>query len=369
MTGKKRGITPEEKLAAYKEHGNYHAAGRALGIDSEAVRKTLKRFGLDKDEAIPDGYKLKGTSVLYKDGQPQLAWVKTTQDMERQKQMISEAVSSMKSKIGREKPIPHKSSTESDLLSCYVLTDYHLGQYSWKDETGEDWDTQKAEDFLVRWFSHAIESSPKSHTAVLAQLGDFLHYDSLEAVTPTSKHVLDADSRYQLIVRIAIRSLRRIIAMLLEKHKHVHIIMAQGNHDLASSAWLREVLAERYADEPRITVDQSGSPYYAYTWGKTSLFWHHGHGKSFSEISKVFASLFREAFGKTKYSYAHMGHLHHSASKEDGLMIVTQHPTMAVKDAHSAKGGYVSMRGASVISYHKEFGEVGSITIRPEMVK
>jgi hypothetical protein len=369
MAGPQKGITPEQKLAAYKEHGSYNAAGRALGIDGEAVRITLKKMNIDPDTAIPDGYKLKGTSTLYRDGEAQLTWVKTTADAERQKAMIAEAVDAIRSKVGREPARAFKGKSESDVLSCYVLTDYHLGQYSWADETGEDWNTQKAEDFLVRWFAHAIEAAPKSHTAVLAQLGDFLHYDSLEPVTPSSRHNLDADSRYQLIVRIAIRSLKRIIAMLLEKHAHVHIIMAQGNHDLASSCWLREVLAERYADEPRITVDQSGSPYYAYQWGETSLFFHHGHGKSMGEISKVFASLFREIFGRTRYSFAHMGHLHHLAAKEDGLMIVNQHPTMAVKDAYSAKGGYVSKRGASVISYHKEHGEVGSITIRPEMVR
>lgn len=363
-----RGLTPEQKIAAYKKHGSMRKAAKELGVDESSIRRTLKNMGVEMNDAIPDGFKLKGTSTLYKDGEAQITWVKTTADLERQKILLSEAVSAIKSKIGREKTRSYSGKSESDMLSCYILTDYHLGQYSWADETGEDWDTQKAEDFLVRWFAHAIESAPKSHTAVLAQLGDFLHYDSLEAVTPTSKHVLDADTRYQMIVRIAIRSLKRIISMLLEKHEHVHIIMAQGNHDLASSAWLREVLAERYEDEKRVTVDQSGCPYYAYKWGDTSLFWHHGHGRSLNDLSKVFAAMFRKMFGETKYSYAHMGHLHHVAAKEDGLMIVTQHPTMAVKDAYSAKGGYVSQRGASVISYHKKHGEVGSVTIRPEMV-
>jgi hypothetical protein len=365
-----KGITPEQKLAAYKEHGSFAKAGKSLGIDGEAVRRTVRARYPELDPAIPDGMKLTRTTTLYdfKTGEAKIGWVRAEKDLERQKEMLAEAVEALRSNIGREKPVPYKNKSEADLLSCYVLTDYHIGQYSWADESGEDWNTDKAEDFLVRWFAHAIEAAPKSHTAVLAQLGDFLHYDSLTAITPTSKHLLDADARYQKIVRIAIRSLKRIIKMLLEKHEHVHIIMASGNHDLASSCWLREVLADRYQDEPRITVDNSGSPYYAHEWGKTSLFFHHGHGRGLGELSKIFASLFRQVFGRTKYSYAHMGHLHHVASKEDGLMIVTQHPTMAVKDAHSAKGGYVSQRGASVISYHKNHGEIGNVIIRPEMV-
>ena len=41
----------------------------------------------------------------------------------------------------------------------------------------------------------------------------------------------------------------------------------------------------------------------------------------------------------------------------------------AAKDAHSTRGGYISNRGASVISYHKKYGEVSRCTIRPEMVQ
>ncbi len=71
-------------------------------------------------------------------------------------------------------------------------------------------------------------------------------------------------------------------------------------------------------------------------------------------------------FGRTKYSYAHMGHLHHIDVKENQMMVVEQHSTLAAKDAHSARGGYLSQRGASVITYSKHEGEVARATIRPE---
>jgi hypothetical protein len=79
--------------------------------------------------------------------------------------------------------------------------------------------------------------------------------------------------------------------------------------------------------------------------------------------------MFREIFGRTRYAYAHMGHMHHVAQKEDSLMIVEQHPTMAVPSSHDVRSGYHSKRAASVITYSKRFGEVGRVTIRPEMVK
>ena len=83
-------------------------------------------------------------------------------------------------------------------------------------------------------FCHTLEEvigeTPIQHV-ITTQLGDMLHWDGLEAVTPASKHLLDADTRFQKIVRIAIRVIRQVIQMLLKKHNHVHVIMADANHE------------------------------------------------------------------------------------------------------------------------------------------
>jgi hypothetical protein len=55
--------------------------------------------------------------------------------------------------------------------------------------------------------------------------------------------------------------------MLLAKHKNVHVILAEGNHDMASSVWLRTMFKALYENEPRITVDDSALPYYAHEFG------------------------------------------------------------------------------------------------------
>ena len=41
---------------------------------------------------------------------------------------------------------------------------------------------------------------------------------------------------------------------------------------------------------------------------------------------------------------------------------------MAGKDAYAANGGYLSGRSADVITYSKEYGQVGRQTMTPEMV-
>jgi hypothetical protein len=86
-------------------------------------------------------------------------------------------------------------------------------------------------------------------------------------------------------------------------------------------------------------------------------------------VDDVFVAKFREVFGRTKYSYAHMGHMHHVDIKETNLMVVEQHRTLAAKDAYASRGGWLSGREASAITYHKDYGYTGRVVITPEMVK
>lgn len=358
----------EECLAQHG--GNKTHAAAAMGLSVKAFSNRLKggRGRNGPVAHIPDGHYVKGVSTLTRDedGNPQ--WIKTQIERDKLAAHREAVIEAINSKVRRAAPERPAGATDADLCACYILTDYHLGQLSWAPETGEDWDMEIAENLLVRWFAAAIKAAPRAQTAILAQLGDLLHYDSLDAITPTSGHLLDADTRFQRLVRVAIRALRRVIALLLQRHERVIVLMCEGNHDLASSVWLREVFAALYEDEPRITVDTTPHPYYCHEWGSTSLFFHHGHKARLADLSAVFAGKYREVFGRTTYSYAHVGHLHHVASKEDCLMVVEQHPTLAAKDAYSTRLGHTSQRGASVITYSRDYGEVGRATIRPEMV-
>jgi len=361
--------------------GNKTIAAKRLGVNLRNLRRGVKivenraaRAGYSPDHDMthtaPDGFHLKGTSTLYDDtGAQRMQWVKTQIDHERQREMMLEAVEAMCQTIPKAKPIKPPAAGSEDLANLFVITDYHLGMLSWAEETREDWDTDIAEDLLVRWFGAAIQAAPKAKTAIFAQLGDFLHYDGLEAVTPTNEHVLDSDTRFQRLVRVAIRVLRRVIQLLLQTHEMVHIIMAEGNHDIASSVWMREIFHAFYQDEPRVQVDRSADIFYCYEHGLTSLFFHHGHKRKPGDIDNVFAAKYREVFGRTKHSYAHMGHMHHIDIKETNLMVVEQHRTLAAADAYSTRLGWMAGRDAKVITYSKQYGEVGRITISPDMVK
>lgn len=323
----------------------------------------------DMNKELAPGFLVKGTSTLYKDGKQVLQWVKSKLDPAQQEEMIKEFLGGLSDEIVRELPVAQKSAGSHNHLNLFPITDYHLGMLAWGEESGDDWDIKIAESLAVRWLEEAIRCAPPAKIAVLANIGDFLHWDGLAAVTPQSRHVLDADTRYTKLVRVAIRLIRRLISMLLETHEQVHVVMAEGNHDEASSVWLREALKMLYENEPRLTVDDRADPYYCYEFGNVALFFHHGHKRKAEQVDQVLVSKFREVFGRTKYSYAHTGHLHHLKALETNLMVVEQHRTLSAKDAYASRGGWLSERSAAVITYDSRYGEVRRSTITPAMLE
>lgn len=360
-----RKVTDDDIIDALRKHGSNAKTATALGLNPRTLMRRKASLALkgwspehDMTRTVPDGFTLRGVSTLYdKDGRVSQQWVKSQQDSAAVRRMIDGIMAGLCAEIPRERPTKAPKQKPDGLLNAYIVTDYHLGMLAWGEETGADWDTQIAEDMLVAWFAQAMAEAPDAEVGLFAQLGDFLHWDGWDAVTPTSRHILDADSRFPKLVRVAARAIKRIIRMMLAKHLRVHVIMAEGNHDMASSVWLRQLVEEMFSDEPRVTVDMTPDPYYCVEHGETALFFHHGHKKRLAGIDDVFAAKFRPVFGRTTHAYAHMGHLHHVEVKETNLMVVEQHRTLAAPDAHASRGGWLSGRDAQVITYCKRYGE------------
>jgi hypothetical protein len=367
--------------AVKKAGGSQSKAAKAMGITHQTVSVALKaainqasKRGYspehDMKHSVPDGFVLKGTSTLYdSDGNTKIQWVKSTIDQQRQGEIIQQAIHAATQSMPRLKPITYKGEANTELLNQYTITDYHIGMLAWHEEGGDNWDIKIAENTLIGAFSHMIANSPNADSCIINQLGDFLHFDGLKPVTPMSGHVLDGDSRFHKMIRVAIRCLRAMIDMALSKHKTVHLICAEGNHDESAAHWLQELFTVLYEDDPRITVDNSPRVYYCYQHGLTMLAYHHGHCKGQNKLLPIIPALFPEIWGKTKFRYVHEGHMHHKTVNENEGLTREMHQTLAAADAYSSRGGYISERATTCITYSKKHGEVSRISVKPSMLE
>jgi hypothetical protein len=375
--------TPRQKqvLEAIERLGSARAAATELGMNiggaSEtyvAVKRKAAKFGYapehDFTRPVPDGYVAKGVSTYYNaEGKPAGQWVKASLSHEALVDAMREAVEGFKDEIPPVVSIVAPVASEEHLCNLYTFTDYHLGMLAWHQEGGSDWNISIAERTIIAALQQMIEQSPKAHTAVINIQGDFLHTDGKTPVTPASKHVLDADSRFPKIRKSAIRVIRSLVTMSLLRHQEVHLIIAEGNHDEEASGWLADLFSVHYEEEPRVTVNDSVLPFYVFEWGSTMLGIHHGHKVKNESLPLLFAAQFPQQWGRTTRREIHCGHRHHRDEKEYNGVTVVQHPTLAARDAYAARGGWIADRAAWAITYHKKYGAVGRVMITTEMLE
>jgi len=371
----------KEVVNAVIKNGSATKAAKELKCDRRTVDKMIVRLekiaasnGVaphrDVDHRTMEGFNTKFVTSRY-DGEGNLQGQYVRQEKGKSIS-LSEVIEAIEGFEWKPAPkIKTSKGHDSELLTLYTLTDFHLGMYSWQAETGDAWDMSIAEHEALSAITRMADGSPNSETAILNLQGDFLHWDGLLAVTPASKHVLDADTRYGKLIEMALTITMHCIEILLSKHKKVKLLVCEGNHDESGSAWLRKAAKVIYKNNPRLEVDDTEFPYYAHLHGEIMLGFHHGHKKKNSALPTLFSSepRYRAMWGNSKYCYIHTGHYHHTEQdmSEQGGAIVERHPTIAGSDAYAARGGYVSWRAAHAITYHCTAGEHSRKTVVPSL--
>lgn len=359
-----------------RKYGSVRAASRALGVPRSTLQYRLAREREEERQElgsiVPDDFGIdKATITVEPDGSLGRQWLKVKYDPETMREQLSEMREAFCEELPRfDLAIPSPSHGSSDLITVFVITDYHLGMLAWGPETGDDWDLKIAERIFINYFRYAIDNSPQAETALFANIGDMLHFSGMSPITNRSGHVLDSDTRYAKLVRTAIRINKLAIAMLLQKYKSVKVLHAEGNHDDDASVWLRESFWSFYEDEDRVEVIRRPDPYYCVEFGKISLMFHHGHIRRMKDIETSLLAKFRDVWGRTDKTYTHMGHLHNENVISTNTMKIEQHPTLAASDAHASRGGWLSnMRVSPVITYDRRYGEISRVVVPVEMLK
>lgn len=399
-----------EIFGLWTELGSYAKVAKALGISHQVVHRAVRKVQERalRDGRAPEGYKVKEVSTNTKTGAQSIKvgedggdrdqfdyvadpkkikftttmvdgsgrvgrqWVREEADLREREAMWKAFAEELAKGTKRAEPIYalHRYHETANLLACYPVGDAHFGMLAWGKETlGESYDLEIAEDLHGRAAERLMSTAPPCPQALIAFLGDFLHYDSYMAVTPTSRNMLDNDGRYPKMVRVAIRGVRHMIDAARRYHGKVHVIFEIGNHDKASAPFMRELLAAIFENESRVTIDTSPAHFHYYRFGSTLIGTHHGDGVKMPELGSVMAHDRPTDWGETEHRYWWTGHVHHKSVIDGRGWSAESFRVLAPVDAWAAANGYRSTRDMQSIVIDREHGEVARSIVRPAMLR
>ena len=315
----------------------------------------------DMRHTVPDTFKVRGVSTYYNDeGKPVGQWVKSIADKEA---MLEAALEAFKAGFleeidGLYKPIEApQAAKNSDRLSAYLIGDHHLNALCWSPETGgDDWDTNIAQDVLIKAVDKLVSAAGESEVGALINLGDFLHANSSDNKTAKGTPV-DVDGRLGRVIRVVGNLFRVLITRMLETHKEVWLINVRGNHDPDASLWLNEMMRLYFASEPRVKVFDNFSKWTHFEWGETLVVMHHGDRIKTQGLYEAVTRDYAEQWGRTKYRYLYHGHIHHRTVTELGGLHLESFGVLCPPDAYHSASGYGSARSMSCVILDKNYGE------------
>jgi len=361
----------------YCRQGSFARAAKALGKSKPAVFHSLKALekkatakGLiqacSAEGVAGPGRRVGKVTTHTKDGVVVQEWVRTDkqqQDLEAQMELFASA---LRDQVPvRDYEIVGPEFFDADLLANIPIGDPHLGMYAWAEETGEDFNCDICEQQTIRAVDRVVDAMPSCGVCRIEELGDLFHSDTEDAMTRRSGHHLDVDGRWGRVVKIALRMLTHCVDRCLEKHERVELVCVKGNHDDQTAFCLAMMMDEHYRNEPRVWVDTKYTTFHFKEFGQVLLGANHGIIKP-AALHTVMTCDQAEAWGRTKFRYWHVGHVHHHRVIEIGGCTVEAFRSLKAKDSYEASNGYRAGRDLVGIVYHKECGEVERHTCNPQ---
>lgn len=368
-------MTPkqEEAVAAFTRTGSVAQAAREMGLGERNFKRLLDRAGMTPDArtdyrldpAIKNGMEAVGTRMV-----PALAWAKVPpKDGEigyslmlrpeaEQPEAVAERIREALEGMDAAKPVVAPENVMADLCAVYPLMDAHVGMMAWGRETGsQDYDLDHAAKDMRHAFAKILALTPAAEQAILIIGGDYFHSDDTRAETPANRHKLDVDGRFWKVLDVGIAIIAETILRLLQKHARVHVRVLRGNHDPHSSMTLNFALAERYREEPRVTIEKNPRDLFMMQWGKCAIFAHHGD-KGKPQQMALYLSDVCPFWSETRHRHYLTGHIHHDQAKDIGPLRHESLRAFCPPDAYAASMGYGGRRALQSMTFHKVDGLV-----------
>ena len=343
---------------------------------SRVKRNAVKRGyepSYDLTKPIAPGMAIARVSTNYDDdGQVRQQWVIQKPEKEDEEAALKAFVEGLMDEIKPAKRtklnVPKKAS--KDLVSAVIIGDAHIGQLCHAVETmADDQNLDSSTKDLRNAIDYLVQQAPVSEDGWLINLGDWLHVAS-EHNTTVGGTAQDVSANFTQIFRAGSATLKYCIDQMLTKFKRVRVVSAIGNHD-GSAAFAMAMVMEAYYDkEPRVTIEQPEQKFHFLEWGKCLIGINHGDKINVSRLCGVMTRLASEEWGRTNFKRWWLGHVHHKVAQEhdSGITLESFH-TLAQNDKWHAQSGYGAESRMTMITLHKEYGEIGRQSPSLELIR
>ncbi|OYV62962.1 MAG: hypothetical protein B7X03_03645 [Parcubacteria group bacterium 21-58-10] len=169
----KAACTDEELIELLKKHVTVRKVADVLGVHHSSITRrkaVLVKRGFSPPHhmmhTVPQGYAVKGISSYFdRDGNLAGQWVKSREDAEQQEALMRAFVAALGEDVrGHAAPVPRPQKRWAPgSTSAYLIGDAHFGLYAWGAETGNDFNTDIADQDLRAAIDRGVARRPPGH--------------------------------------------------------------------------------------------------------------------------------------------------------------------------------------------------------------
>lgn len=265
-----------------------------------------------------------------------------------------------------------------NFLFEFAPFDLHVGKNTWAKETVVNYDIATAESLfnaaLDFQLEYAMRISGGKLDRILAVFGNDVSHIDNKMQTTTGGTFMDADSRYQRIVKHVTAMHRRAVDTL-KSIAPLDIVIVSGNHDEHTAYHLGNLLEAVYEHDKHVTVNNNPHMRKYYEYGVNLFGFTHGVAERVIELPLTMAREMPEAWARCSSREWHIGHLHKSEQWDahnvaaqvqtlhsDKGIRVRRLTSMSGHDAWHTKNAYMDRRACQGFVFHKTAGFTAEVS-------
>lgn len=249
---------------------------------------------------------------------------------------------------------PREIKQSSENIAIFEPADLHLGQLSWGEESGENYDSKIASERFKDITSDEIKKLPKIgyETIFFITGSDFFNSDNMDNKTTRGTQQTN-DVRAQKMIKLGCDLAVWGVDAFCSAFKNIPIktILKPGNHDELASYNQALYLHAWFRNDGSVEIDISPKKHKGFAYGNTALIFSHG-GAEMKNLDWIYKE-FRHLISPTLVTEVHFDHIHRIKVEEKNGAILRTNPPLAPLDNWSYGQGYGSTAQAITRVYSK----------------